>query len=94
MEKGRARGAGRESTAYPDSYYQALIENSQDIILVLEADGAIRYASPAFQRILGYRPEEVVGRDAFSFLHPQDLPEVRRRFAEGLEVQGAVVKSE
>ena len=90
--KGGAEGEG--APAMRESYFRALIDHSQDLTLVLEGDGTIRYASPAFRRILGHEPQEVQGRDAFGFLHPEDLPEVARVFSEGLEEPGRVVKAE
>ena len=33
----------------------------------------------------GYKPEELVGRSAFDFVHPDDVEHVQRRFAEGLQ---------
>jgi PAS domain S-box-containing protein len=49
-----------------------LIEHSSDIITVLEADGTIRYQSPASEWVLGYTPEELQGVSAFDFIHPED----------------------
>lgn len=46
---------------------------SSDMVTVIEADGTIRYQSPALERVLGYRPEEHVGRNVYEFLHPGDL---------------------
>lgn len=41
--------------------FRSLIENALDIVTVLDADLRIRYESPAIERVLGYRPEELVG---------------------------------
>lgn len=46
---------------------------SSDMVTVIEVDGTIRYQSPALERVLGYRPEEHVGRNVYEFLHPGDL---------------------
>ena len=56
-----------------EEYYRALIENAMDVITVLDADGAIRYASPAIERVLGYAPEQRVGKRIHAFIHPDDL---------------------
>ncbi|MGH7846723.1 MAG: HAMP domain-containing protein [Candidatus Binatia bacterium] len=57
-------------------YYRSLLENSSDIITILTADASIRYESPSVERILGYRPDELVGKPTFDFLHPEDLSRV------------------
>lgn len=58
--------------ARSEEYFRALIENASDVITVLNRDGIIRYASPACERVLGYRSEELVGENAFEWIHPDD----------------------
>lgn len=53
--------------------YQTLIEAACDITTVVEADGRIVYDSPAVERVLGYGQGELVGRNAFELVHPDDL---------------------
>jgi len=63
-------------------YYRALIENAMDIVTVLEAGGTIRYVSPAVERVLGYKPEERAGKRVDEFVHPDDLPAIKKALAE------------
>ena len=67
-----------------DAHFRSLIENTTDIITIMEADGSIRYQSPSIERILGYKPEELAGRNAFEFMHPDDVDRIRKIFAEAL----------
>ncbi len=67
-----------------ESQFRSLIETSLDIVVVLNNDGTIRFLSPAVQRITGYSPEELIGEDAFSYMHEEDA-------SEQLEVFSAVV---
>jgi len=60
-----------------DSVYRIMVENAFDIATILEADGTIRYESPAVQPVLGYRPEELEGHNAFEFIHPDDHQRVQ-----------------
>ena len=46
-----------------DELIRALIENTSDIITILDAEGIIRYESPSVERVLGYKPHELIGRD-------------------------------
>jgi PAS domain S-box-containing protein len=48
----------------------------------------MRYKSPAVERILGYGEEELVGTKVFGYIHPDDLDNVKRTFAEALESPG------
>jgi cell cycle sensor histidine kinase DivJ len=52
--------------------YRFLAENAHDLITRHTADGRIHYASPASARLLGYRPEELIGRTLADFAHPDD----------------------
>lgn len=52
--------------------YRILVENSDDILTIRDADGRIRYTNPSFHRILGYEQKEVVGSTCFDLLHPED----------------------
>src|SRR4051794_35684806 len=53
--------------------YRALAEQSTDLISRHRPDGTFLYASPAARQVLGYEPEELVGRRAFDLHHPDDL---------------------
>src|ERR1051326_1168127 len=68
-----------------------LIENATDIITVLNADGTRRYVSPSIERLLGYKPEELIGKNAFALVHPDDLPELQKVFVAGITNPGIVV---
>ena len=61
-----------------EAHYRAIIENELDIVTILDENAIIKFDSPATQRILGYSPEELIGRDVFEFIHPDDVPTVRR----------------
>lgn len=63
-----------EAVRASEARFRALVENSWDGVTLLDADGVIRYASPATTRVLGYAPEEYVGRIGADFVHPDDLP--------------------
>lgn len=68
----------REVLGESEECFRALIENTADIVTVIDRDGVIRYESPSVERILGWRPEELVGRHAVGLVHPDDLESVRR----------------
>lgn len=53
--------------------FRSLIQNASDVITLLEVDGTILYESLSVERTLGYRPEELIGRNAFDYVHPDDL---------------------
>ena len=65
-----------------ERYFRSLIENSLDIIYVLNPDGTARYVSPSVRRLLGYEVEEIVGRDSLEMVHPDDAGTVQQMLDE------------
>jgi PAS domain S-box-containing protein len=55
-----------------------IFETSQDLILITDAFGMLIQVSPSARTILGYWPEEMIGRNAADFIYPDDLEEGRR----------------
>ncbi|HTL57044.1 MAG TPA: PAS domain S-box protein [Candidatus Limnocylindrales bacterium] len=68
-----------------ENYFRALTENSVDILTILNPEGVFQYNSPSIKHVLGYEPEELVGRNAFELVHPDDLTGARQGFAEALQ---------
>ncbi|HEX2964570.1 MAG TPA: HD domain-containing phosphohydrolase [Syntrophorhabdaceae bacterium] len=55
-----------------EEYFRSLIENSSDLIYVLDMNGRIQYASPSVERSLGYTIKELEGRDILDFIDRVD----------------------
>src|SRR6185369_45318 len=72
----------------------ALLQHSSDIITVLAADGTVLYNTPATGRVLGYEPEELIGRTALEFVHPDDLAHVMQRLGEAVAQPGVPIPVE
>ena len=83
-ERRQAEEALKES----EERFRSLVQNASDIVMILDADGTIRYESPAAERVLGFRPEERIGFDSFDAMHPDDVGPVKSRIAELLEKPG------
>ena len=62
--------------------FRSLVQHGSDIITVVDAEGTIRYVSPAAKRVLGYELEEMVGKSALDFVHPDDREEAMGLLAE------------
>jgi diguanylate cyclase (GGDEF)-like protein/PAS domain S-box-containing protein len=68
--------------------FRSLVQYSSDIITILEDDGTVRYTSPAVEKVMGYKPEEQVGTNAFESVHPDDRDRALDTFAELLKRPG------
>ncbi len=60
--------------------FRALVENSFDVITVFDSDGTVLYTTPSCRRVLGYEPEELIGRPGYELVHPDDREEANRAF--------------
>ena len=68
--------------------FRSLVRNASDVILVTEADGTVRYASPSVERVLGYRDDDLVGTSSFALIHPDDRERMRDFHAEIVTTTG------
>ncbi|MDF1547552.1 MAG: PAS domain S-box protein [Bacteroidales bacterium] len=66
--------------------FKSLTDNSFDLVSVLDASGQILFESKATNRILGYKAGERVGKNAFSFVHPEDIQLVMSEFEQMVAV--------
>lgn len=59
-----------------EAQFRLLAENASDMISRHTTDGIFLYVSPACETLLGYRPDELVGRQTTEFIHEVDLPQI------------------
>jgi PAS domain S-box-containing protein len=60
--------------------YRLIVENSRDVIATLDSDGRITYISPSVEKVLGYKPEEMIGKSVFENIHPDERDFVKAQF--------------
>ena len=66
--------------------FRSLVQNSTDTTFVVGADGCITYASPAAHGLLGWLPEELVGKEIMTFVHADDAERAQTQLNKDLEV--------
>lgn len=71
-----------------EAYFRHMVEDSLDIISILDAEGTIRFESQSITRDFGWKPAEMVGHNAFEYVHPDDLPMVASAFRQSLMTSG------
>ena len=64
-----------------EQYFRQLTENVSDVIGLLSAKGTISYLNPIIKGILGYDAQELLGKEALQFVHPDDVELLRRLLA-------------
>jgi len=65
--------ASREALSESENRFRLLAENATDVIFQTDATGMITWISPSVSRVLGWRPDELVGRDGLSIASDVDL---------------------
>ncbi|MDY6940073.1 MAG: response regulator, partial [Cyanobacteriota bacterium] len=76
-----------------ESRYRLMAENSTDLIVRATPDGILLYVSPACEMLLGYRAEELVGRNIYDLFHPQDFNTFNRTRARAIEPASSLTVS-
>ncbi len=70
-----------------EARYRLLAEHTTDVITRHVLDGTFLYVSPAIRTLLGYEPEELLGRSVLELFHPEDAPRITQLVSEAI-VQG------
>src|SRR5579885_1126846 len=73
-----AENSAHRGVIKPDLALGIENHNSFDIIVVLDAEGKIRFDNASMRRIFGYEEGEVLGKICFDFVHPQELETARQ----------------
>ena len=74
--------------------FRALIEHGFDVIALLRADTTVKFTTESPSGVLGYQPDELVGRGALELVHPEDLARVTEVFGQLLHVPGGTMTEE
>jgi PAS domain S-box-containing protein len=55
-----------------ERHFRSVTENVSDVISIISPDGTIIYESPSLETVLGYNPDEVIGKSSFELIHRDD----------------------
>ena len=65
-------------------YFKEIIEKFSDIIIVADKSGNIKYCSLSIERFTGYKPGEIIGKSAFTFIHQDDIKRAVNDFSKAI----------
>lgn len=71
------RKIAEEKVLLSEKRFKSLVQNGSDLLGILDIEGNYIYVSPSSKNILGYEPEFLVGKNALSLIHEDDLQKVR-----------------
>ena len=69
-----------EALRESEEKFRSLVETTSDWIWEVDANGIYTYVSPRVRDLLGYEPEEVLGREVFEFMPPSKSARIREEF--------------
>lgn len=71
-----------------EAHYRLISENMQDIIGLIDVTGRYLYVSPSIKPILGFDPEEFIGKTPLDYVHPDDIVFVQQAFNQIFQEKG------
>jgi len=75
------RKIAEQNLLLSEQRFRSLVQNSTDLLAILDVQGNYIYVSPTSQNILGFAPEYLIGKNAFSFIHADDLEKTKETLA-------------
>jgi PAS domain S-box-containing protein len=77
-----------------EKYFRTLTEDSLDVVTIMDHSGRYIYVSPSVERVMGYKPAEMLGQKSFDWIHPDDAPQVQKSLQSVLQSPGASARIE
>jgi diguanylate cyclase (GGDEF)-like protein/PAS domain S-box-containing protein len=78
--------AAARATDESERRFRAVAEAATDLVRIHALDGTTEYASPSSERLLGYRPQELLAQPPFHLVPERDRDHLRAALARSLEV--------
>ena len=76
-----------ETAVEQERRYRLLADNVSDVIAIYSPEGVFRYLSPSVSELLGYAPEEMIGRTTYDIVLPEDHERIAREFKQATQTR-------
>ncbi len=76
---------GEKKVRKSEEKYRELTEKVDDLIGKIDGEGKYTFVNKTHEKILGYSPDELIGREALEFIHEEDQEKVLEEFGKNLE---------
>jgi two-component system cell cycle sensor histidine kinase/response regulator CckA len=88
------RRRAEEALRASEERFRALVENSSDVLVMIDAAGRVTYTTPSADRHFGWERGDLIGQRAIDFLHADDIAMLTPRVADSLRTPGEPVSAE
>ena len=86
--------ANAEALRHREDHFRSLVQNSSDVITLIDSEGRIRYQSASVERIFGYGSGQLIGTSFGDLVHSEDRTQVLRRIEEAINIEGPPISVE
>jgi PAS domain S-box-containing protein len=76
-----------------EKWFRTLIHNISDIVALTDAEGILRFVNPRMETVLGYTSENMLGRNVFDYVHPEDIQRVALEYSQTMRQEGEGIPS-
>lgn len=59
-----------------ETRFRAITENTTDLTIIVDPEGNYQYVSPSCRQVVGFEPDQILGKNRKEFVHPEDQPAV------------------
>ena len=73
---------------------ERFVEESTDVVTIVDTDGTVEYASGSADRVLGHDRDDLVGTNLFDYLHPESREDAMEAFFAGVDDPDADIRAE
>jgi PAS domain S-box-containing protein len=73
--------------------FRLLIQNISEVVAMVDSQGVIKFISPQVERVLGFYTSDLIDRNVFDFIHPDDRTRAREEYARTVEDHGEGIPS-
>ncbi|HPQ44457.1 MAG TPA: PAS domain S-box protein [Syntrophales bacterium] len=84
----------KKSFGKSEEFFKAIIQNSLDVIIVVDEQANITYVSPSVERVLGYKPDELVGTRTLDLIAPDDKKRSIEDFRKALLIKESLISND
>jgi PAS domain S-box-containing protein len=88
------RKQAEEAMSRSEARFRAVVEHSNDGIILCDDKANVLYRSPSYAAINGFTDDERIGKNAFDMIHPEEIDGVKKNWKRMLENPGNVYKME